>query len=117
LAQKCVRFGIPFVPAYVNQNCVETWFSLQRARGGLNNSPTVAQYRNNQSSPLTHLHLTKTNQKSYLSINEKEKFVVQPLQRRSQTRKINNEELTEEIYTLSEQEGMFVMMIRYHFTF
>jgi hypothetical protein len=25
--------------------------------------------------------------------------------------------LTEEIYTLSEQEGMFVMMIRYHFTF
>lgn len=42
LAQKCVRFGIPFVPAYMNQNCVETWFSLQRARGGLNNSPTVA---------------------------------------------------------------------------
>jgi hypothetical protein len=61
--------------------------------------------------------LTKTNQKSYLSINEKEKFVVQPLQRRPQTRKINNEELTEEIYTLSEQEGMFVMMIRYRFTF
>jgi hypothetical protein len=42
LAMKCIKLGIPFIPKIFNQNCVETWFNLQRGQQRLNNKVTVS---------------------------------------------------------------------------
>jgi hypothetical protein len=103
LTKVAIIHEIPFIPGLFNQNMVECWFSLHRAQGGLNNTKNVFQWRNNQSSLLTHIETTTFSPKLSNQKEEVENFPILPLKRRKQHRKKENHSCrTNENLTYSE---------------